>query len=272
MKKAFFLFSLCALLLVACKHEPKPFTTHDLSGNKYWIAPYTDIDDETIGCEGTYAIVWPDKGTISPAAERELILLCFGDSNSDNVDAALNHWLSHPNLIGNSCESYTPVDSLKNIMTGEMYSLEVKCKTDSNLALFSIRRDEYAYGAIHGLYDVRYLTIDLSSGNVIHISDLVTDTARFRIAIASAIHDLDVNKDVRDCLYEEERDAIIMPEYYNFYIDSARNGIYVEYGIYEIAPYACGIQTIFLPIFWLSKHVPLTPYAKKLFGPDSYIE
>lgn len=40
----------------------------------------------------------------------------------------------------------------------------------------------------------------------------------------------------------------------------------------EGTTFACGIQSVVLPIFWLSKHVPLTPYAKRLFGPGSYIE
>ena len=100
----------------------------------------------------------------------------------------------------------------------------------------------------------------------------MTDTALLCEAIARAIQDLDVNKDIRECLYEEFGDAERMPNNFNFLIDSARNGIIVEYGLYEIAPYACGIQSVYLPIFWLSKHVPLTAYAKKIFGPDSYIE
>lgn len=58
----------------------------------------------------------------------------------------------------------------------------------------------------------------------------------------------------------------------SFFIDSARNDITVGYDLYDIQPYACGIPTVVLPIFWLSKHVELTPYAKRLFGPDSYIK
>lgn len=36
--------------------------------------------------------------------------------------------------------------------------------------------------------------------------------------------------------------------------------------------FPCGIQAVTLPIFWLSKHVRLTPYAKGLFGPECYVE
>ena len=46
----------------------------------------------------------------------------------------------------------------------------------------------------------------------------------------------------------------------------------VSYDLYHIQPYACGIPSVVLPIFWLSKHVSLTPFAKRLFGPDSYVE
>jgi hypothetical protein len=81
-----------------------------------------------------------------------------------------------------------------------------------------------------------------------------------------------VNKDTRECLFDEFVDVERMPLPRNYTIDSARNSIIVYYGLYEITCYACGIQEITLPIFWLSKHVPLTPYAKRLFGPDSYIQ
>ncbi len=63
-----------------------------------------------------------------------------------------------------------------------------------------------------------------------------------------------------------------MPMPDDFFIDCTRSAIIVNYGLYHIAPYACGIQSVVLPIFWLSKHVDLTPYSKRLFGPGSYIE
>ena len=48
--------------------------------------------------------------------------------------------------------------------------------------------------------------------------------------------------------------------------------ITLVYQIYHIAPFASGIQEVVLPIFWLSKHIPLTPYAKRIFGPGCSID
>ena len=116
------------------------------------------------------------------------------------------------------------------------------------------------------------LTVDIETGNAIHLTDLVTDTNLFCEAVARAIQDLDVNSDVYESLFEEFMDTNRMPLPSNFTIDSARNSINVYYGIYEIAAYCYGIQVVNLPIFWLSKHVPLTPYCKRLFGPGCSVE
>jgi hypothetical protein len=32
-----------------------------------------------------------------------------------------------------------------------------------------------------------------------------------------------------------------------------------------------GIPAVAMPIFWLSKHAELSPYAKRIFGPGSYL-
>jgi hypothetical protein len=271
MKKIAFTLFIVSLLMFGCKQEPKSFSTHNVSGNKYWITTYAN-EGEKIGAEVSYDIVWPDQGVISAAAERELITICFGDSSSKSFDEALRKWVGNAHIVEDGYGEYTPVDKLDTIEVGESHTLESSCRVDSTLALFIIKRYDYAFHAAHGLYSVDYLTVDLNSGETAHITDLVTDTALLCEAIARAIQDLDVNKDIRECLYEEFGDAERMPNNFNFLIDSVRNGIIVEYGLYEIAPYACGIQSVYLPIFWLSKHVPLTAYAKKLFGPDSYIE
>ena len=140
------------------------------------------------------------------------------------------------------------------------------------LATFIVRMECYGLGAAHGIYSVDYLTVDLESGNAIHLTDLVTDTNLLCEAVAHAIQDLEVNRDVRECLFDEFCDVERMPLPRNFTIDSARNSITVTYSLYDIQPYACGIPSIVLPIYWLSKHVELTPYAKRLFGPGSYIK
>ena len=87
-----------------------------------------------------------------------------------------------------------------------------------------------------------------------------------------AIEDLTVNKEVCDCLYDgyKNGETIIVPD--NFFIDSTRSTITVVFQQYDIAPYACGLPSVVMPIFWLSKHTELTPYAKKLFGKGSYIQ
>lgn len=273
MKRLTFCLALAAVLMAGCNHEPKVFATHTLSGGRCYLQIFDEpfiMDLDTIGTKMTFSVAWPDEGMVSPSALRELQYLYFDDSTSVDVETAVKGWLANPFYEdeGNLQE----VESIDEERPHSYYSLEGSCTQDSALAVFTAKTELYSVGAAHGLYTVRYLTVDKETGNVIHLPDLVTDTNLLCEAIAHAIQDLDANKETRECLFDEFKDVDRMPLPSNFVIDSARNNITVLYGLYEITPYCCGIQEITLPIFWLSKHVPLTPYAKRLFGEGCSIE
>lgn len=263
-------------VLAGCNRGNR-FSTHTISDEQYYrfnfengIGPMDHFVGEVI----SYNLVWPDKGAISPAAERELMFLCFGDSTASDVKEAAYNWLE-----ATSMASFEYLDDILVEMVDDLdekdlayCKMESSCQQDSQLATFIVRNESFWPRAVHGIYSVDYLTVDLESGNTIHLADLVVDTNLLCEAIAHAIQDLDVNKETRECLFDEFVDVDRMPMPHNFAVDSARNNINVFYGLYEITPYCCGIQSIILPIFWLSKHVPLTTYAKRLFGPESYLE
>ena len=269
MKRTTILLTLAALLLVGCRHGANELTTRTISGEKCYQVLF-DKDEAPWGTDfytkTDFKLEWPAKGSVSAEAERELLLLCFMDSAATDFDEAAQRWLATPFSYEEEmdCER-------KPVKSGYMH-LESSCTQDSVLAVFTVNTESFVVGAAHGMYSVDYLTIDKTTGNAVHIDDLVTDTNMLCEAVARAIQDLDVNKDTRECLFDEFRDTDRMPMPGNFVIDSTRNNIMVVYGLYEIAPYACGIQSVVLPIYWLSKHVPLTPYAKRLFGPGSYIK
>lgn len=284
MKHTTILILLAALLLAGCKHgnqetseETAPqFTTHTVSGEQCYLVTFDQERDPwgiDFGTKASFSLTWPDKDILSPEAERELLLLCFMDSTATNFDEAAQRWLATPFSYEDEmdCER-KPVKSIDEDSDYSYMHLESSCSEDSTLATFIIKTESFIFGAAHGMYSVDYLTVDKATGNAVHLDDLVTDTNLLCEAIAHAIYDLDVNKETRECLFDEFRDVDRMPLPSNFVIDSARNNIIVVYALYELTPYACGIQNIVLPIFWLSKHVPLTPYAKRLFGPGSYIE
>ena len=269
---------MATLLLAGCKHETKEFTTHTVKGERCFLQVFDEpfiFDLDTIGTKITYSIVWPDEGMVSEAALRELQYLYFYDSTVSNIADAPDYWLDPDGIDG---WFFYPDETVKVLPTEDLdedgeYSyieLEGFCTRDNNLAVFTVEEESYPFGAAHGMHRSDFLTIDLETGSAIHLTDLVTDTNLLCEAVARAIQDLDVNEDVLGCLFDEFVDVKRMPLPRNFTIDSARNSITVYYGLYEITPYACGIPEVILPIYWLSKHVPLTPYAKELFGPDSY--
>ena len=276
MKRTTILLTLAALLLVGCRHGANELTTRTISGEKCYQVLF-DNDEAPWGTDfytkADFKLEWPAKGAMSAEAERELLLLYFMDSAATDFDEAAQRWLATPFSYEEEmdCER-KPVKSIDDNEEYGYMHLESSCTQDSVLAVFTVNTESFVLGAAHGMYSVDYLTIDKTTGNAVHIEDLVTDTNMLCEAVARAIQDLDVNKDTRECLFDEFRDTDRMPMPGNFIVDSARNSIMVVYGLYEITPYCCGIQSVVLPIFWLSKHVPLTPYAKRLFGPDSHLE
>ena len=276
MKRLTLIIGLLVFTLAGCKHETNRFATHTLSGEQCYQVTF-DKEKEPWGIDFVtktdYTLEWPAEGAVSAEAERELLLLCFMDSNATSFSEAAQKWLATPFSYEDEmdCER-KPVKNIdENGDYGYMH-LESNVTEDSALAVFIVKTESFVVGAAHGMYSVDYLTVDKATGNAIHLADLVTDTNLFCEAIAHAIQDLEVNTETRECLFDEFRDAERMPLPQNFTIDSARNSITAVYSLYEIAPYACGIQSVVLPIFWLSKHVPLTPYAKRLFGPGCSIE
>lgn len=274
MKRIVLFMTLATLLFTGCQ-KTKEFKTHTVSDERCWLQIFGEpfvFDSDTIGVKLSYSLVWPDNGMMSAEAERELQYLSFGDSNSADMNAAANKWLSTPFCYMEENPVVQQVDSLPDGFPSSYLEIESSCTLDGNLAVFAISTDGTPYGAAHGFHSVDYLTVDIETGKAIHLTDLVTDTNLLCEAIARAIQDLEVNSDVYESLFEEFIDTNRMPLPSNFIIDSARNSITVFYGLYEIAAYCYGIQEVVLPIFWLSKHVPLTPFCKQLFGPGCSVE
>ena len=219
-----------------------------------------------VGVENCYSLVWPAKGMLTPEAEHELLLRCFGDSTATTFEQAADRWLNNTWMYEDdfNCIQKEVVDSLPDLMYNYA-KLESEYTADREIGSFHIWGETFNVGAAHGMYFSQNVNIDLNTRQIIHLSDLV-DTATLGEVIVRAVEDLTVNKDVLDCLFDDYQQTGRLPVPQDFFIDSTRSTITLVYQLYEIAPYACGIQSIVLPIFWLSKHTPLTPYAKELFG------
>lgn len=276
MKKLTITFALAALLLAGCNRDQE-FTTRTISATQCYLLSYDEQMGpwgDTLGLKKVLEVEWPAKGFLSADAERELMKLCFDDSISTNADKAARQWLAKPYIYTDDGEAphVKTVDTLDESSEYSYMAVRSTATHDSALATFHVGIETFGAGAAHGIYSSHTLTVDLESGNVVRLTDLVSDTNLFCQAIARAIFDLDANRDIRECLFDEYQGADRMPMPASFFIDSARNNITVSYDLYHIQPYACGIPSVVLPIFWLSKHVELTPYAKRLFGPESYIK
>lgn len=270
MKRTILFIALTALLTAGChRSEKKPFSIHERHGEQSYRLTFNEEQGpwgNTVNMSVSYIVAWPDEGLLPPAAERELQYFYFGDSTSTFEDAARS-WLAKNFFFDDEEYEKVPIDPADDESEYCYVSLESECQHDSLLATFLALRESFIAGAAHGMHYADYLIFDLETGRSVHLADLVTDTNLLCEAIAHAIQDLQINSGIQDCLFDEYRDVERMPLPRNFIIDGDRTGIIVFYGLYEIAPYACGIQEVTLPIFWLSKHVPLTPYAKRLFGP-----
>lgn len=276
MKKQLLCILMASALLASCHDRQNEFKTYNYDDRRAFLLTADEQlwpGGDTLGVDNSYSIQWPASGTLTPEAEAELLLRCFADSAATSFSQAADRWLSHTWLYeeGSPAIHTHPVDSLGS---REMYNYAKMTGTirrDSNLATLSLNTETFAAYAAHGLYTAEYIVMDLVTKKIVHLNDLV-DTASLGEIIIRAIEDLTVNKDVNDCLFDECRAAGRVNVPRDFYIDSTRSVIYLVFQLYDIAPYACGIQTVSLPIFWLSKHTPLTPYCKELFGPGCSID
>lgn len=272
----FFTLILTIIVLTGCNKKNAPFTTFSMEGKRsYYVKtndPYLPEGLNPFGVENSYSLVWPTKGMISKEAEKELILQVFGDSTAASVNEASQRWLNNLWLFEDTkaLEAKT-TDSVSKQSPYTYAHLNNSIEQNDNLVTFINTTETFLAGAAHGSYIVEYLTYDRKTKRVVHLNDLV-DTSKLGEIVVRAIEDLTVNKEVCDCLYDgyKNGETIIVPD--NFFIDSTRSTITVVFQQYDIAPYACGLPSVVMPIFWLSKHTELTPYAKKLFGKGSYIE
>lgn len=267
---------LTIVVLTGCGKKNGPFTTFSLSGSHSYMVktddPYLPETLNPCGVENSYSLVWPTKGMMTKEAEKELIMQVFNDSTSTSVNEASQRWLSNLWLYEDTKALETKtVDSVTGKESYTYAHLSNDIKQHDNLVTFITSTETFLAGAAHGLYTVQYLTYDRKAKRVIHLNDLV-DTSKMGEAVVRAIEDLVVNKDISDCMFEEYHKSGKVAVVDNFFIDSTRSTITIVFQQYDIAPYACGLQSVVLPIFWLSKHVELTPYAKKLFGKGSYLE
>ena len=229
--------------------------------------------DGPLGVDNCYRLEWPESGMLSPEAEAEVLQRCFGDNSATSFKQAADNWLNNVWMYGNEDVKIRTeiVDSLGDLENYNYAKKESTITYDNNLATMLITTETMAAYAAHGLYTVEYIVMDIDTKKIVHLNDLI-DTAKLGEVIIRAIEDLDVNKDTRDCLFDEYRTAgrVAVPQ--DFFIDSTRSVINLVFQQYDITPYACGIQTVSLPIFWLSKHIPLTPYCKDLCVPGCAIE
>lgn len=273
--KPILFLSILACVITGCHQTSGPFATISMSGSHTFMVKTDDPESpEGInphGVENSYTLIWPQKGMMSREAERELILQVFGDSTASSVDEAAQRWLNNLWLFEETTALEAKrVDSINKQQFYTYAHLQNSLEENGELVTFINTNETFLAGAAHGMYIVNYLTYDRKTKRVVHLHDLV-DTTKMGEVVLRAIEDLTVNKDVCDCLYDgyKNGEPIIVPD--NFFIDSTRSTITVVFQQYDIAPYACGLQSVVMPIFWLSKHRDLTPYAKKVFGEDSYV-
>lgn len=244
------------LLTVSC--GKRAFRTDHYTDERCYELTFDDElwgEDGVIGLKASYDVVWPAKGLLDEAAERELMFLTFDDSSAHSMQEAAEQWITSTFFYEEDQPQVRRVDSLPDDDGwGVSYEhVQSTCQDFGTRVLFTISGESFGAGAAHGMYGVSYLTIDKESGRALHLTDFVGDTTQLGVLIARAVHELDTNREVLSCLFDEYRDTDRMPQPNTFFVDSARTALTIVYGLYEVAPYACGIQSVVLPFAWLDK-------------------
>ena len=266
------------LLAVGCRNQSP--SSNDFTVTQYNGEKQTEVkikvdgypDSVTLMVDNHYILDWPGDNSLSPEALKELFLCAFNDSTSTNFTQAINLWLSHP---GCSPDDYPAILSFiqnrdSNLVPHIHNTLSCQYSTDSSLHLFHLNTESVSNFSQREKRSNYYIHIDPATRQVIHLCDLV-DTTNMGEIIVRAVEDLVVNHETLLKLNDSYKASGRLPVPSNYYIDDTRSCITLVFQPNTIAPDSCGQQQIILPIFWLSKHTPLTQYAKNYFGEGSYL-
>ena len=283
MKRTFFVV-LAAMLMVSCGNSQKnkaidKISLQDFTGqNCIEITTKEEIDnvkDNHMQVENIYSINWPDISGFSPEIKRQLVMLAFGDSSAMTFEEASERflastWVDDDTFFG-GITSNVKVDSIF-IVPYSYVHLDGFCDQDSNLLLFTVNEERYCAYTDKTTLTTRMLTVDLATGDIVQLCDLV-DTSKLGEVMLRALEDVAVNKEngnFTKYLFDDYSERLPQPD--GFFIDNTRSVIVAYFNPGHVQYPICGTLEVIMPVFWLSKHIPLSEYAKELFGPDSYIE
>lgn len=244
----------------------KEFEFSTVSGERCFLQTNSSefLDEpENTGLRNKYDVIWPEEGVLTPSAERELLYAYFGDSS--NFQRASERWLSDVMFTDESDIKSKRVSRLADTLPMSYSTLLSSCTVNNDIAIIQINSEGYMFGAAHGFYSVDYKVVDIQSGRILHLSDLVDNPSRLTKVLGRAVK-LPDNKEMYQNLIDEGVSASNLPLGSTFFIDASLGKIVLVYQPYEIMSYAAGLQHLELPVRWLSEQVELTPYAKQLFG------
>lgn len=148
-----------------------------------------------------------------------------------------------------------------------MYSREEHSKmlmsyVSKDFLVFS--NDYYTYsGGAHGMFGTAHWVIDMRNEELLQLGDIIMDSAALSPIITKRYRQL-YNVPEDETLMDAGLFTNEIPANENFFL--TQKGIGFTYTPYEIAPYAGGQITIFIP-YGEFKHL-VTDYAKGLFSED----
>ena len=231
--------------------------------------PIPFMEDNLLQEENTFELKWPDLGAFSPETRGQLIVLAFGDSTATTLEEAAQRFLRQSQMEDNEIARRRKIDSITT-RPCNYKKISGGVEQNGDLLLFHTNYEGMVAFAAHGYYGYNSLIVDRKSGRVVHLEDLM-DTTGIGEVMIRALEDLVVNRDngnTTECLFDEYKQRLPHPD--GFTIDSTRSVVTAHFNPYSAQPYACGMLFVDMPIYWLSKHLQLTPYGKEIFGPESY--
>ena len=254
-----------ALLAVGCVQQPKEFATRTLKGERMW---QLIVDDSTSSwVRNCYELQWPEMGCIGSGVENELIKMVFGDYAGKGMHRSCENFLNSQGLLEDAEGVHYPcinVDTIPDTVMRTEQEISTICEATDKMITLTVTSYVFPEGAAHGSYDIMPIVIE-RGGDIIRLSDIV-DTNQLGPVIARAVNKLPANRDVKECLFDEFIGAPSLPVSQVFSVSDAMDTVYLVYSLYWLAPYACGIQEVALPVGMLKETMSLTDRGKRLFG------
>ncbi|MFD3448825.1 DUF3298 and DUF4163 domain-containing protein [Microbacteriaceae bacterium 4G12] len=204
---------------------------------------------QLVSAENTIHVETVRKEGKSPYFEYELNIPKFSSLNNTSFEKKLNLYyqakiMNFKKKLEKEAKKYYDVaDQQSTTLHPYIANTDYKI-TYKKLPLLSLYMNYYQYtGGAHGIYEWKANTFDIEEGKELLLEDLFKKESNYKDIIRQeVVRQIEKNK---DHFFPDAAEQVEKAEHFKFFLEPDHLVIY--FPLYEIAPYAVGIQQFRIP-------------------------